>query len=77
MRLPAAILEAYNGILAEELMVAMGCTEPIAIAYGASIARATLGQEPEQINIALSGNIIKNVKSVVVPATGGLRGRLR
>ncbi|MBQ6890738.1 MAG: serine dehydratase subunit alpha family protein [Oscillospiraceae bacterium] len=74
MSLPAAILEAYNGILAEELMVAMGCTEPIAIAYGASIARATLGQEPEQIHIALSGNIIKNVKSVVVPATGGLRG---
>ena len=74
MTLPAAITAAYTGILQEELMVAMGCTEPIAIAYGASILRATLGRDPENIRILLSGNIIKNVKSVIVPATGGLHG---
>ena len=74
MTLPAAITAAYTGILQEELMVAMGCTEPIAIAYGASILRATLGRDPDNIRILLSGNIIKNVKSVIVPATGGLHG---
>ncbi len=74
MTLPEHIVKAYTGILNEELMVAMGCTEPIAIAYGASILRATLGKDPEHIRILLSGNIIKNVKSVIVPATGGLHG---
>lgn len=74
MTLPKDLLAAYTGIMQEELMVAMGCTEPIAIAYGASILRATLGENPESIQISLSGNIIKNVKSVIVPATGGLHG---
>jgi len=65
---------AYTAILKEELLVAMGCTEPIAIAYAASILRKTLGDRPEFVRANLSGNIIKNVKSVIVPATGGLHG---
>ena len=64
----------YINILREELRPAMGCTEPIAIAYAAAKARATLGKMPERILVEASGNIIKNVKSVVVPHTGGLRG---
>ena len=64
----------YVQILREELRPAMGCTEPIAIAYAAAKARAVLGAEPERLLIEVSGNIIKNVKSVVVPHTGGLRG---
>jgi len=64
----------YTAILKEELLVAMGCTEPIAIAYGASILRRALGHVPDRIVARLSGNIIKNVKSVIVPATGGLHG---
>ena len=52
----------------------MGCTEPIAIAYAAAKARAVLGRLPERLLVEVSGNIIKNVKSVVVPHTGGLRG---
>lgn len=61
-------------ILREELVPAMGCTEPIAIAYGAARARAILGRLPERVEVVASGNIIKNVKSVVVPNTGGLKG---
>jgi len=61
-------------ILREELVPAMGCTEPIAIAYGAAKAREILGSLPESVLIEASGNIIKNVKSVVVPNTGGLKG---
>ena len=61
-------------ILREELVPAMGCTEPIAIAYGAAKAREILGCLPESVLIEASGNIIKNVKSVVVPNTGGLKG---
>ena len=64
----------YIQILKEELKPAMGCTEPIAIAYAAARARAVLGAMPERLLVAVSGNIIKNVKSVVVPHTGGLRG---
>ncbi len=52
----------------------MGCTEPIAIAYCAAVARKALGTLPSEIDVAASGNIIKNVKSVIVPNTGGLRG---
>ncbi len=74
MSLPESIVQAYTDILREELLVAMGCTEPIAIAYAASILRKTLGDDPESIAANLSGNIIKNVKSVIVPATGGLHG---
>ena len=61
-------------ILREELVPAMGCTEPIALAYGAAKAREMLGRMPERVLIEASGNIIKNVKSVVVPNTGGLKG---
>ena len=68
------MIRRYTCILAEELLPAMGCTEPIAIAYAAAKARQTLGAEPERLLIEVSGNIIKNVKSVVVPHTGGLRG---
>ena len=65
---------AYLQILEEELVPAMGCTEPIAIAYGAAKARELLGALPDQVVVEASGNIIKNVKSVVVPNTGGLHG---
>ena len=65
---------SYIRILEEELRPAMGCTEPIAIAFAAAKAREVLGTEPERLLIEVSGNIIKNVKSVVVPHTGGLRG---
>ena len=64
----------YVQILKEELRPAMGCTEPIAIAYAAAKARSVLGGMPDRLLIEVSGNIIKNVKSVVVPHTGGLRG---
>ncbi len=64
----------YLDILGEELVPAMGCTEPIAIAYAAARAADVLGVIPEHVLIEASGNIIKNVKSVVVPNTGGLRG---
>lgn len=64
----------YINILKEELVPAMGCTEPIAIAYAAAKAREILGVLPEEVNVEVSGNILKNVKSVVVPHTGGLRG---
>lgn len=66
--------QQFVSILKEELLPAMGCTEPIAIAYAAAVARETLGQLPNRAEIYVSGNIIKNVKSVVVPHTGGLRG---
>ncbi|MEJ2469929.1 MAG: L-serine ammonia-lyase, iron-sulfur-dependent, subunit alpha [Desulfuromonadales bacterium] len=66
--------QAYIDILKEELIPAMGCTEPIAIAYAAARARALLGCLPERVRVTASSNIIKNVKSVVVPNTGGLRG---
>lgn len=64
----------YLQILREELIPAMGCTEPIAMAYAAAKAREVLGTLPEKIDIVISGNIIKNVKSVIVPNTGGLKG---
>ncbi|MEH2939928.1 L-serine ammonia-lyase, iron-sulfur-dependent, subunit alpha [Oscillospiraceae bacterium 44-5] len=65
---------AYIKILEEELVPAMGCTEPIAIAYGAAKGREVLGALPDEVLVEASGNIIKNVKSVVVPNTGGLHG---
>ena len=68
------ILSAYVAILQEELVLATGCTEPIAIAYAAAKLREVLGAEPERIEAEVSGNILKNVKSVVVPNTGGLKG---
>ena len=66
--------DAYVAILEAELVCAMGCTEPIAVAYCAALARQTLGALPERVDVAASANIIKNVKSVVVPNTGGARG---
>lgn len=64
----------YVEILKEELIPAMGCTEPIALAYGAAIARDVLGDLPEKVVIQASASFIKNVKSVVVPNTDGLKG---
>ena len=64
----------YEEALAEELIPAMGCTEPIAIAYCAAVCREQLGAFPEQIEIWVSRNIIKNVKSVVVPNTNKMKG---
>lgn len=66
--------QTYIEILKEELVPAMGCTEPIAIAYAAAKAREVLGALPDQVEIGVSGNIVKNVKSVVVPNTDGLHG---
>lgn len=70
----AATYRDYANILHEELVPAMGCTEPIAIAYAAAVARQTLGRPAQRMEVEASGNIIKNVKSVFVPNTGGLRG---
>ena len=66
--------QSYVQVLREELVPAMGCTEPIAVAYGAAKAREVLGCLPDKVLVEASGNIIKNVKSVVVPNTGGLHG---
>ena len=68
------IYKSYLDILKEELLPAMGCTEPISVAYAAAIAKNTLGTLPERVEISVSGNILKNVKSVIVPNTGGLKG---
>ena len=65
---------AYVQILKEELVPAMGCTEPIALAYSAAKAREILGSIPDKVVIAASGSIIKNVKSVIVPNTNHLKG---
>ena len=67
-------IAAYTAILQEELLLATGCTEPIAVAYCAAKLREVLGGKPEKILAEISGNILKNVKSVVVPNTGGRRG---
>lgn len=66
--------QAYVQILKEELVPAMGCTEPIALAYAAAKAREVLGRLPERVMIEASGSIIKNVKSVIVPNTDQLKG---
>lgn len=65
---------AYIQILREELVPAMGCTEPIALAYAAAKAREVLGDLPERVLVEASGSIIKNVKSVIVPNTNHLKG---
>ena len=69
-----AIYQEYVEILTRELVPSLGCTEPIAIAYCSAVARSVLGHVPDRIHVEASGNIIKNVKSVVVPNTGGLKG---
>ena len=70
----SALYQTYLQILNEELIPAMGCTEPIAIAYAAAKAREVLGQLPGAVWLGVSNNIIKNVKSVIVPNTGGMKG---
>lgn len=74
MERTSTVYKTYVEILKRELVCAMGCTEPIAIAYCAAVARKALGMLPSEIDVAASGNIIKNVKSVIVPNTDGLRG---
>ena len=74
MKKNTPIYNCYVEILKRELVPAMGCTEPIAIAYCAAKARSVLGCLPDKVTIAASGNIIKNVKSVIVPNTGGRKG---
>ena len=66
--------KAYCTIIAQELKTALGCTEPIALAYAAALMRKELGRLPERSVIEVCGNIIKNAKSVTVPNTGGLKG---
>ncbi len=68
------VYKDYVSILKEELIPAMGCTEPIAIAYAAARARELLGTMPEKVKCSVSGSIIKNVKSVIVPNTRGQKG---
>ena len=70
----SALYENYLNILKQELVPALGCTEPIAIAYAAAKARQILGEFPDTVEMLLSGNIIKNVKGVTVPNSGGLKG---
>ena len=72
--LEPAIVNSYIDVLRDELLLATGCTEPIAIAYAGALLRKHLGAVPEKILVEVSGNIIKNVKSVVVPNTGRLKG---
>lgn len=74
MSLNAKTVEQYIRILNEELVPALGCTEPIAIAYTGAALRKIMGGIPDEILIESSGNIIKNAKSVVVPNTGGMKG---
>ncbi len=68
------LYDNYCGILKAELVPALGCTEPIAIAFAAAKARDVLGCMPEQIEMSCSGNMIKNVKGVTVPNSGGMKG---
>lgn len=66
--------QLYINILKEELVPAMGCTEPICLAYAAAKANQVLGATPDRVEVLASGNIIKNVKSVIVPNTNGMKG---
>ena len=68
------LYNAYIRVLQQELVPAMGCTEPIAVAYAAAVAAKELPARAEKVAIIVSSNIIKNVKSVIVPNTGGLHG---
>ena len=68
------VYNEYLAILREEIVPALGCTEPIAIAYASAKARRGLGRLPEHITVKCSGNIIKNVKAVIVPTTGDMKG---
>ena len=66
--------ERYTALLQGELVPALGCTEPIAIAFAAARAREVLGCMPQKLIVQCSGNIIKNVKGVIVPTTGDMKG---
>lgn len=66
--------EYMVSVLENELMPAMGCTEPISVAYAASLVRENFSGFPDEIKVCVSGNIIKNVKSVIVPNTDGMKG---
>lgn len=66
--------QIYTNILKRELIPALGCTEPISIAYGAAVCKQYLSGSPTKVTIQCSGNIIKNVKGVVVPNTNGMKG---
>jgi L-cysteine desulfidase len=66
--------DTYIKILEKELIPALGCTEPIALAYAAAKVKEYLGEMPDKVNVKCSGNIIKNVKGVAVPNSGGLKG---
>lgn len=68
------IYENYINILKEQLVPALGCTEPIAIAYAGAKARKVLGEFPQKVAVKCSGNMIKNVKGVTVPNSGDLKG---
>ena len=68
------LYDNYINILKEELIPALGCTEPIAIAYAGAKVREVMGNIPDSITVKCSGNIIKNVKGVTVPNSGGLKG---
>ena len=68
---------AYAAILRAHLIPAMGCTEPIAIAYAAAVAARALGEKPEKAQVLVSGNIIKNAKSVTVPMNSSSKDRLK
>lgn len=74
MKRTDGLYKQYTAILEEELVLAMGCTEPIAIAYAGAKCRELLGALPEKCCLEVSGSIIKNVKSVIVPNTGGRKG---
>lgn len=74
MSLTACEKEVFARILKEELVPATGCTEPIAIAYAAAVAKRALGKAPDSCAAEVSGNIIKNARCVAVPNTGGLKG---
>ena len=69
-----SLYHAYVAILRQELVPAMGCTEPIAVAYAAALAARELQEPATRVRVCVSSNIIKNVKSVIVPNTGGLHG---
>ena len=70
----SALYNQYIEIIKRELVPAMGCTEPIAISFAAAVAGKHLGNLPDRVTVEASGNLIKNVKSVIVPNTDGLKG---
>lgn len=74
MRIDKNIYKQYIAVLEEELVPALGCTEPTCIAYAAALTAGCLGGMPDHLVVESSGNIIKNVKGAVVPNSGGLKG---